>query len=267
METQKENKLPGVFTLLNDALTLYGARYRTPLGIMLLPVVLSFLLTILALNPLLTVIITILVSSWAFLSILISFKEGGGGIIENYRLALPKLLSYIYINFLIAIATIPGIFLFGFTAVIYFIWFSFATYVMVTENYFGPNALMRSREYVVHRWWQVTGRVLFIVAIILAFQLLGFLLVQLISLTGLLKTGGAVTLARATTTNIFSLFTIPLNIAYSYTLFQNLRATRPELAKQPVNGRYKWLYIFSPTTILVILLALIGIVIGLLAKI
>ena len=265
MEKQKEKNLPGVFALLNNALALYGTHFQTLFCIMLLPVLLDLVLTFLRLNPLLTAIISILFSSWAFLSILFAVKNGGG-VIENYRLSLPKLPAYIYINILIAVATIPGFFLLGFTAVIYFVWFSFATYVMVNENYFGADALMRSREYVVHRWWRITGRVLFIIVIIISFQLLGFLLVQIINSIGLLN-AGIVALARGITLNIFSLFTVPLSIAYSYTLYLNLKATRPALAKQPVNAKYKWLYIFSPTTILILLIALLGIVLGLLAKI
>jgi len=262
----KEKKLPGVFSLLNDALALYSSRWRTMVGIMLLPIVLDLALTFLHFNQILTAIISILFSSWAFLTILFTVKDGGT-MIENFKLSLPKLASYIYINILIAIATIPGFFLLGFTAVIYFVWFSFAAYVMVTENHFGPVALMRSREYVVHRWWRVAGRVLFVIVIVLAFQLLGILLAQILNAAGLAKIPNALAISRGIITNLLSLFTIPLSIAYAYALFQSLRATRPELATQPPKAKYKWLYIFSPTTILVILIALIGILLGLLAKI
>jgi len=265
MQKQKEKKLPGVFELLNDALALYCKQGRTLLCIMLLPIGLDLILTWLHVNSVLTVIISILVSSWAFLTILFTIKDGGG-IIENYKQSLPKLPAYIYINILIAVATIPGFFLLGLPAVIYFAWFSFAVYVMVTENYFGPEALMRSREYVTHRFGRVTGRVLFIIVIMLAVQMVSFLLVQVINSTGRLP-AGSLNFIRAIILNIFSLFTVPLSIAYTYALYLSLRATRPALAKQPVNADYKWLYIASPTTILVVILALVGIILGLLAKI
>jgi len=266
---QKENKLPGVFGLLNEALSLYGKHFQVLTVIMALPIILDFVLSFYQLNPFLTFVIAIIsiaASSWAFLSVLFVLKNGGG-VIDNYRLALPNLPAYIYINILIAIATIPGVFLLGFTAIIYFVWFGFAAYVMITENYFGADALMRSREYVTHRWWRVAGRVLFIIVIVLAFQLLGILLAQILNSAGLNKLTHAPALTRGIITNCFSLFTVPLSFAYTYTLFLNLRATRPELAKQPVNARYKWLYIASPTTILILLIALVGIILGLLAKI
>jgi len=59
--------------------------------------------------------------------------------------------------------------------------------------------------------------------------------------------------------NLIVFITIPLSLTYTYLLYLNLKKTRPELAGQPVNNRYKWLYILSPTTVLILLVVLAGI--------
>ena len=106
--------------------------------------------------------------------------------------------------------------------------------------------------------------------LLLALQYVGTLLAQLLSTLAnfILKTCGifVTTLFEAAMAStiqtifhsVFSIFVVPLSTVYSYLLYTNLRNTRPELANQPVKEKYKWLYVFSPTTVLIFVLLILG---------
>jgi len=281
LKNQKEiadQKLIGPFGLLKKTLKVYRNNFLTVVGIMLVPVAVNFLVTLsqvsVSARPgspmwlisfkyallVLTGIISIFISAWSYLAILLSVKNNLDGnskpisIVEAYLQSLNKLPAYIYINILAAIATIPGIILFGIPTIIYLIWFAFAAFVMISENHYGAGALMRSREYVIHRWWRVAGRILFIVALLIAVQSVGPLLSRVFSIT----------IVKWIVPNLIAILTVPLSITYAYSLYLNLKETRPELTEQPVNEKYKWLYILSPTTALVLITIIAGILISLL---
>lgn len=269
--------LIGPIGLLKRASSEYKENFWVLMGIMLFPIILNLILTFTQpgsaqsrgidyfeiLKSILLVfmaIVSILISTWAYLAVIFVIRDDKSplmGIYGAYQKSLSTLPSYIYVNILIAIATIPGILLLGIPTIIYMVWFAFSAFVMVAENYYGANALMRSREYVTHRWWQVAGRVFFIILLVFLAQFLGSLFNQFLGqlIPRNLKN---ITLAiQVIITNLIVILTVPLSISYAYTLYLNLKETRPELAGQPVNEKYKWLYIFSPTTILIIVVFLL----------
>jgi len=310
----EEKSLMGVFDLLKNTLATYKNNFWILSGIMLVPVALNFVLVIAQAGTpqslgnfdyyniakfvlgLLVAIISMVISAWTYLTIMfviyyvetrrpperlcragaLSLLKDADKIINIFQKSIFKLPSYIYVNILVVIATLPGVILFGIPAIIYMVWFAFASFVMIKENHFGANALMRSREYVIHRFRQVAGRILFIILLLLAIQFIGFLSGRIILILCsdvfigtimsdwcLVPTG----IIQAVVNNIIMVITVPLSITYAYTLYLDLKRTRPKLAKQPINTKYKWLYILSPTTILIFILSLFGVVVSLFAKI
>lgn len=275
-KTTKESSLVRPFKLMDRAFSLYKKKLEVFVSIMLLPTILNLFFLCLKADSAITIIISIFISTWAYLAIFLAIRSNGPTeAISLFSQSLKKLPAYIYLNILIAIATIPGIILFGIPTIIYMVWFAFAAYVFINENLKGSNALMRSREYVTGRWWRVAGRVFFVLIFLLAIQLVGILVVQIFNNIVVVASGmeNFSTNHEATKTfqviinNIIALFTVPFSISYTYSLYLNLKKTRPELAKKPVNEKYKWFYIFSPTTVLLFLIVLFGLMIKLATQI
>jgi len=283
MENINKEKLLSPFSLLNEALGLYKSKLWILIAILLVPTVLNFILALSqpSLSPqpsdvglyanlmfiaiIFVGIFSVLVSAWAYLALIFVLRDKSLGFLKAYGLSKNKLPSYILVNILITVATLPGIFLLGIPAIVYLVWFTFSSFVLVVEDYRGSQALMRSREYVAHRWWEVAWRMFFIILFLFAIQFIGSLLAHMVE-TGfsVYPTGGKPTSAlliniiRGVISSIVTLVTVPLSISYSYLLYLNLRETRPDLAKQPVNEKYKWFYILSPTTILIIVIVIIS---------
>jgi len=282
MKNLTKQKLPSPFELLEEAFRIYSKKLWIFLGIIAMPVLLNLIfIPLLAYSsksgsgiriiPILltifTTILSIVASAWSYLAIIYAIREKNPAILKAYYASKTKLLGYIFINILTAIATIPGIILLGIPTIIYLVWFAFSGFVLVTENHRGSNALMRSREYVTGKWWKVAWRFLFIILPLFAIQYAGSTLANFTNffLAHTFFPAGSTILVSTIAATVLALFggivtiiTLPLSISYSYRLYLNLRKIKPELAKKPVNEKYKWFFILSPTTILIIAITLIG---------
>jgi len=268
MKNQTKETLLKPSELLRNALGLYSKKIGTLLGIMAVPVLFNLIALYFHLSADLLGDISIgmtsaILSIWAYLCLIYVLKNKGLTVKKAFLKSKERILSYILINFLIAIATIPGILLLGIPTVIYMVWFSFSAFVLIEEDYHGGDALMRSREYVTGRWGKVAWRMFLIILILVIFQYLGDFLARLmIPFVTPLTAYNPKIIAKLVSgifENLIVFITIPLSLTYTYLLYLNLKKTRPELAGQPVNNRYKWLYILSPTTVLILLVVLAGI--------
>lgn len=190
--------------LLNQAWEIYKKRFKVFLGIIalpifvLLPIVAVFLilamvflhfdsLSILALfvSPLgvgLMLILTLVSfvgQLWSQVALLYAIKdrEENIGIKESYRRGWGKITSYFWISLLSGFVIAGGTFLFFVPGLIFFVWFSLASFVLIYENKKGWQALLASKEYVKGNWWRVFWRLLFIGTIIWLF----FYLINVIS--------------------------------------------------------------------------------------
>lgn len=265
MQNKKQTELLKPFELLNQALDIYNKKIQTLLVIMAIPVLfnigaLLFHLEAGLFGDILIGIISAVVSIWAYLCLIYVLRKKDLTVKKAFIQSKGKILSYILINFLIAVATIPGIILLGIPTVIYMVWFSFSAFVLIEEDYHGSNALMRSREYVTGRWGKVAWRVLFMILMLLAFQWIGSLLAKLITTPAIIyfpfNSRVITELIGGLFSNIIAFLTVPLSLSYTYLLYLDLKKTRPELANKPVNEKYKWLYILSPTTVVILIIIL-----------
>ncbi|KKR53597.1 MAG: hypothetical protein UT90_C0006G0009 [Parcubacteria group bacterium GW2011_GWA1_40_21] len=172
--------------LLDQAWGIYKKRLRVFLGIMAFPIFASLLLTafllldvsllrahsaffnmlglgILILSGFLTLGV-IVIQLWSQIALLYAIKdrEENIGIKESYRRGWSKIISYFWVSFLSGIIIAGGTFLFFVPGLIFFIWFSLASFVFISENKKGWAALAASKDYVKGNWRAVFWRFLFI---------------------------------------------------------------------------------------------------------
>lgn len=95
------------------------------------------------------------VQIWQSLALIDAFSVDHGGVVNSYHRTKARLVSYVWINVLQAALVWGGFLLFVIPGVIFSIWFLFAPYIFLLEGEKGMHALLKSREYVRHLWWQI----------------------------------------------------------------------------------------------------------------
>jgi hypothetical protein len=164
---------PGPIKILEEAWSLYYGRIKTFLGIMIVPFLVNIAVMILLIavgflnfsgskesftgfSPFLLVlfgviiIITIIIQIWSQVSLIYAIKDSKEsiGIKESYKRALSKIVPFFWISFLAGIIVLTGLILFIVPGIIFILWFSFSTFILIDEDLRGTKALYKSREYV-----------------------------------------------------------------------------------------------------------------------
>lgn len=225
--------------LLDQAWEIYRKRFTVFLGIVALPVFVSSLLAVFFiliiiwlrssslsvpaffLSPFgLGIISSLFFVSfigglWSQTALLYAIKdrEENIGIKESYRRGWGKLTSYFWISFLSGFIIAGGTFLFFVPGLIFFVWFSLASFVLISENKKGWQALSASKGYVRGNWWQLFWRFLFIGTIVwLFFYLINVIssLVTVLDISDILFCVGY-------------LLMIPIVTTYLFLIYENLR--------------------------------------------
>lgn len=178
-------KLPGPIELLREAWLIYKEKYLTLIGIMALQLVpiLAFVVLILLLVALqvamgyiaptitllglvllaLAVITLAIAQIWGQIALLLVIEKGteSPGIIDSYRQSWNKVIGFAWVTLLSGLAMAGGFIFFAIPGMIFSIWLAFASYVFLFEKEKGMNALLKSREYVRGRWWEILWRYVF----------------------------------------------------------------------------------------------------------
>ncbi|MCL5094023.1 MAG: hypothetical protein M1355_02745 [Patescibacteria group bacterium] len=128
---------------------------------------------------------------------------------ESFKFILPLIL----IQILVGLSIIGGIFLLIVPALIFGIWYSFAPFILFSENLRGRAALRRSHDLVRGRWWGVFGR------IILASLLVGAISLPFSALALIPRVGNILNSLLQVATTIFI-------TTYSYFLYKGLKSTK-----------------------------------------
>lgn len=176
-----EGKLPGVFALLDETSTIYKSKLKLFISIAIVPQLIMLLLTfiiylggipefspnglflkvILGILGILVVLLFLFFVVWSTTALLYAAKEKGNtNFKESYKKSLPYLVPVFVVSFLSGLISLGGFLLFIIPGVIFSVWFSFISYIIINEDIKGFNALLKSREYVKGRWWGVFGRFL-----------------------------------------------------------------------------------------------------------
>ena len=184
-------QLPGFFELLKESLKIVKERFWVYLEIILIPIIgTSIFIVLLATGAsTLTTFFTVLASKWIFFIILLILltilfiwpnlailyvtkkRNMNVGFLEALRETFPKILSAYWISLLVNLAVAAGFLLFVIPGYIFWVWFSLAIPVFLSENIKGAKALSRSKRLVKEKAWEVFIRLtgLMIIAGLISF--------------------------------------------------------------------------------------------------
>ncbi|MDO8633093.1 MAG: hypothetical protein Q7K38_00885 [Candidatus Wildermuthbacteria bacterium] len=154
-----KTSLPSAFSLLNQAFLFYFAHWKTIIGIVTIPTLLS--IAQLFGNNFLFLILSLLIGSLSYMALLIATVREGkpeGGVVGAYKEAIPMLIPYTWLLILYGITIWGGFLLFIVPGIVLTIWLSLAFYVLLAENKKGFAALTSSYRYIKGYWWPVLWR-------------------------------------------------------------------------------------------------------------
>lgn len=255
---QPSQKLLDAGNLLKRSLEVYKSKFWVLMGINLMPVIafsifeaamsaslVSPSLKFISLGTL--IVPTIIISLWgtASLCFAIDRRKEKIGIKKSLKMGWKKLLPYCWVSLLVGLYLMVGAFLLIIPGIIFFIWYAFANYAVISENMKGKKALQRSKELVQERWWGVFERMLLIIFIAALSSIIIELLTAIFSdsLRILLILSGILNPMSKFSTFQFSpyiaeflnqLIIAPLMIAYSFLLYEDLKNTKKETIGQEI---------------------------------
>ena len=240
-----EKKLKGAWQILKDAWDIYRSRFRTAIGIMLIPVIISVILTELNIISVSSSVLSqvawisfVKIAIWIVslffdaisISALLFSVKNETGIIASYRQSFKSIFSYILVVILGILVITGGYVLLIIPGIIFSVWFSLAIYSFIFEGKRGLEALIRSKQLVSGNFWKVVWRSIFISIIVflicLPFVILGEVLKD----------------SHEIIDNILQLFLIPLVIFFEVVLFQNLVEIKQSITFQEPKKTEKFIY-------------------------
>ncbi len=180
----------------------------------------------------------IIIQIWGQAAMIYAIKDSAEniGAVEAYRRSRHKIGSLFWTGFLSFIIIAGGFMLFAVPGIIFAVWFMFASFIVISEDIGGMNALLKSREYIRGRGWEVLGLILVMFLIWFGISIGAQFGLGIISIIFTALGLGFVGL-------IFNLFiwiaiaiVAPLMTAYSYLIYKHLRRIKGEFAFAPSSG-------------------------------
>lgn len=187
IQPEQEKALPKLISikeLFNGALDVYFGRFGVFFGTTILPVVVGILGKIIIVyysaesnSPTFFFIgLFLILFSFALnlLSVVavIYLISNSVTLLNAYKYAITKLLSFMYLGVLSTLMVLGGSLLVVLPGIIVGVWLSFSIYILVYENTKGFEALTKSKAYVRGYWLPVFGRTLFPIVLTLAISFL-----------------------------------------------------------------------------------------------
>ena len=237
--------------LLAEAWQLYKTRWKTFLGIVFAPVLFIILaLTILGIGIwmlglantfksvslggnlgdssisfvflllLLLVFISamIIVQIWSQVALIYAIKDDKDiRIKESYRKGWRKIKQFFWVSILVGFITMGGFIFFAVPGFIFSVWFAFATFIVITEDLKGMDAILKSREYVRNYWWAVFWRFLFLCIVVFGFTILVTVATLLLPFLA----------------DLVSIALTPLIIIYSFLIYNDLKKVKGDFEFKP----------------------------------
>ena len=230
--------------LLSEAWKLYKARWKTLLGIVAIPMLIILAVIILGVtltenlknamlsgnlgdslfNSILSLILlfifiaVIIAQIWSQVALIYAIKNNGDiGIKESYQKSKSKIKSFFWVSILVGFITMGGFIFFAVPGFIFAVWFAFATFIVITENLKGMDAILKSREYVRGHWWSVLWRFLFMYIVLFGVMIAASIVLMLVPFLG----------------NLVSIALTPLIMVYMFLIYDNLRKIKGNFEFQP----------------------------------
>jgi hypothetical protein len=245
-------KFKGVIQLFKESFSLYRARAKILFGITIIAVGVNFLGEVL-LNYLFNthikyslffsfiwaIILLISLFIWllAIPSLIFAIKENIG-VKEAYRKGLKIFPSFFWIYFLFNAIFVGGFLLFLIPAILFFVWFSLAIFVLVFEGKKGMDALFKSQHLISGKFWGVLKRYigfgLFLLLILIL--VLSPLFIFKVSEAKIEKISKAIGY-------LLQIFLTPLILIYGFLIYENLERIKKEIPYQEPSKKRKLKYI------------------------
>lgn len=174
----------------------------------------------------------IIAQVWGQAAMIYAIKdsEENIGAIEAYRRSWRKIGSFFWVGFLASIIIFGGFMFFAIPGIIFAVWFSLAGYIVITEGAGGMDALLKSREYMRGRAWEVFGLllVMFLIWIgVWAGMQIGLGILNIIfSALGAGIIGVILSLLMGVVSAMFT----PFMMTYSYLIYRHLRQIKGDVA-------------------------------------
>lgn len=233
----EQKNLPAIKELFGSGLALYKEKFSLLIQIAAFPALLIFLAGVfgnlqMKFAAFVFSILGVTASILASIAFIHAVKDEVA-LGEAYRLAKSKFFSYAWVSALVGIIVMGGFVMAVVPAVIFSVWFSLSSYILVIEGRKGLDALLKSKEYVRGYWWPVLFRVL-AVGIPMGIISVG------VSYIAALFGKNAVEFGAA----LIQIFLSPLVAAYYYSFYRALSSLKPEVATSAPSGNRKF-FIFS----------------------
>ncbi|HOX30378.1 MAG TPA: hypothetical protein P5080_04525 [Candidatus Paceibacterota bacterium] len=257
-QTRQTDLLPSFSQILGSSWQIYRLKIKALIGITLIPVLASLFFVIIALLcvalfsalgvvtggaytsiivviaivlGLIAVIALLYLAFWGQIALLYNIGSGEAiGAVESYKKTKGKIWDFAWIACLVGLIELCGYLLLLVPGIIFSIWFSFATIVFLFENEKGMNALLKSREYVRGKWWNV---------LILLWAMSGLFLLLSWTFSFLgdgLKAANsheAIQLLFGFVEQTALFILAPLQTVFVYQTFKSLKAVKPEMVFTP----------------------------------
>lgn len=266
--------LPRALTLLHEAWATYKHRFKLFAGIMLLPLGFMYISNILLLNTtlkihsildstgsallfilfiLLYITLLSIIHVWSHVALIFAAKnrEYVLTVKQAYLTSSHKIISYWWVVLLTGIITAGGYLLFIIPGLLFSVWFSLGTILVVAENRRGMDAILKSRFYIKGYWLSALWRFLALGLFFLAFQLLymlGVFVVLMVFILGIIVINPGVDLAgfiapyiELTSNGSDNAITVSPIFVSLYSLFNTTLNTLPSLVTAPVSFIYLYL--------------------------
>lgn len=169
--------MPKSLELLSRSIKFYKENFKAILEILAVPLVLWALLLMFGIAGttasfmtgygffatvviFIVVIVAIVASVWQQVALyyFLNTKDKSLRAMDYYKASKDRLFPYFVTSFLAALVTFAGFLLLIVPGIIFFIRYSMANIIAVTENIEATAALRKSKEYVKGHWGQVAGR-------------------------------------------------------------------------------------------------------------
>lgn len=222
-------------TLLSDAVALVRQNIPLYLGILLVPLLLSYLAGLFTPPEETGVIdlaewsvylglllVSVIANVFMTIAFTLALRDPSHTVAGAYRAATTFFWRYLGMSIVMSVLIVIGFLLLIVPGIILSVWFTFAAFVLVLENQSIRGSLRQSREYVRGRWWGVFGRLIVLTLVALVISVLFGVVISLLAM------GPAI---DELILMIMNLALVPVMMGYMYLMYQDIKGpTGPAFA-------------------------------------
>jgi hypothetical protein len=212
--------------LFKDAFSIFSQNIVLFLGILLVPVVFSFVTGLFAptaaeqsvgigFSPayIVMALLSAIVNVFMSIAIILAIQNNALTVMESYKQSMPFFLRYIGLSIVMSVLLFLGFLILIIPGIILSVWFAFSSFVLVVERAGIIDSIKKSREYARGHWWAVFGRIL----------LLGLAMLVISMIISGLSVAMPFGILATALVAAFTMLLAPFAVAYMYLMYQDLK--------------------------------------------